>query len=320
MAEHGVCHALNGYKRTTEWRGADTMKLPSIEIICRPATLPTRLKITLYTGLALIAFAANSLICRIALGNGAIDPGAFTALRLTAGAVMLWTVAALFKQEDSPPHPGSYLSALMLFTYAIAFSFAYVSLSVATGALILFGTVQVTMILAGLYNGERPYPVEWGGLFIALTGLVYLMLPGLHAPPLVGGLLMAVAGAAWAIYSLRGRGARFPVTLTADNFLRTIPLTLIMSLLLIRHIDITARGALLAVASGALASGLGYVIWYAALKCISTTRAAAVQLLAPPIAAFGGVLLLGEQITPRLMIAAVLLLGGVGMGIAARHK
>jgi drug/metabolite transporter (DMT)-like permease len=226
----------------------------------------------------------------------------------------------LTRRGEAIRHPGSWISAALLFLYAAAFSFAYVSLSTGVGALILFGAVQATMIIAGITMGERPHFMVWCGIAIALAGLVYLVLPGFSAPPLTGAALMAAAGISWGIYSIRGRDVQHPVAITGHNFLRTLPFALALTLMLIRHLDISLHGALLAAVSGAITSGMGYVIWYAAIRNLSATQAASVQLLVPAIAALGGVLLLSEQITLRLVLASVMLFAGVGTTIAFRHR
>ena len=274
----------------------------------------------IYTGLALIAFAANSVICRLALADASIDPAGFSVIRLISGALVLAMIAGMFKDERSSGHPGTWTSAGMLFLYAITFSFAYVSLSTCTGALILFGVVQATMILGGLAKGERPELLEWVGLIVALSGLIYLMLPGWEVPSFGGATLMTMAGVSWGIYSLRGHSAGNPIAVTSDNFTRTIPFSLLVSLVLITHLHATLRGVLLAFISGALTSGIGYVVWYAALRGLTVTRAATVQMLVPVIAALGGVIFLSEYISLRLIISAVMILGGVGSCLFARSR
>lgn len=267
------------------------------------------------TALTLCAFAANSLLCREALGRRAIDPVSFTTLRLLSGAALLWLLA---RWLDPPPEgerarPGSLGSALALSGYAITFSLAYVTLEAGAGALVLFGLVQLTMIAAGLRGGERPRLVQWLGLASAVSGLVYLLLPGLSAPDPLGVALMAVAGVGWGVYSLRGRGQTRPIAATAGNFLRAAPLAALGSLVALPFapVHVEPYGALLAVASGALASGVGYSIWYRALRGHTATTAAVVQLCVPVLAATGGVLLLGERPSARLAVAGVLVLGGV---------
>src|SRR5688500_5744012 len=210
---------------------------------------------------------------------------------------------------------GNLLSACMLFLYAIAFSFAYLSLSAATGALILFGTVQMTMLLVALRSGERPQLMEWLGLLLALGGLIYLVLPGLEAPSPLGSSLMMLAGIAWGIYSLRGRSASSPLADTTGNFIRAVPFILVVLIVSLNDVHLSPAGILLAVLSGAVASGVGYVIWYAALASLTATRAAIVQLSVPVLAAWGGVVLLAEDISFRLILAGALILGGIALAI-----
>ncbi|MEE8348514.1 MAG: DMT family transporter, partial [Acidobacteriota bacterium] len=265
---------------------------------------------------ALVAFAANSLLCRMALGGESIDPVSFTTLRLLSGAIMLVVVSRLVGEpRPAPEKIGSWGSCLALFGYALAFSLAYGSLDTGTGALILFGTVQATMIGVGLKSGERPHPIQWVGLVVALGGLLYLVSPGLSAPDPLGAFLMLIAGIAWGVYSLRGRGVTTPVWATTGNFVRTVPLAVVASLLGVSWIHLEGSGMVLAVASGALTSGLGYVLWYRALRGLSTTRAAIAQLFVPVLAAFGGVVFLSEQVTLRLVVASILILAGVATGL-----
>ncbi|MGH1366369.1 MAG: DMT family transporter [Calditrichia bacterium] len=276
----------------------------------------------LLTTFALIAFAANSVLCRLALGQQAIDASAFTAIRICSGALLLLTIFYLRYQKEgkaSDAH-GSWLSAGMLFMYAAPFSFAYLTLDTGTGALILFGAVQITMILAALLQGNKLHLLEWAGLIIAFGGFVYLVLPGVSAPPLEGFLLMSLAGVGWGLYTLRGKGSANPLGDTAFNFARAVPLALILLVFMIKQIQLSSTGVLLAVASGAIASGLGYTIWYMALRGLSTSQAAVVQLSVPIIAAFGGVLFVAESLTMRLTIAALLILGGIGLVVLGRNK
>ena len=297
------------------------------------AMMPTPLspaRTALLTAIALLAFAGNSLLCRIALRETAIDAATFTSVRLVSGALMLALLVAWRGRgqagELRPWQAGDWPSALALFVYAAGFSFAYVSLSAATGALLLFGVVQTSMIGWGLWRGERLRWLQWGGLAAASAGLVWLLLPGLATPSLAAGLLMAAAGIAWAIYTLRGRSAGPKVgdatAVTAGNFLRAAPLALALSAALGALGWSPARwdtpGLLLAVASGALASGLGYAVWYTALRGLTAPRAAILQLTVPAIATAGGVLLLGEPITPTLLGASLAVLGGVLLVILAR--
>jgi drug/metabolite transporter (DMT)-like permease len=279
-----------------------------------------RFRTAVLTVLALVAFAANSLLCRLALRTSAIDPVSFTAVRLASGAAMLWLIAVLSGRRRQATSRGSWTSALMLFAYAAAFSFAYLSLSVGTGALILFGAVQGTMMIAGIRAGERPHPMQWAGLVAALGGLIYLVSPGLTAPSPAGSGLMAAAGIAWGVYSLRGRGAGDPLTVTVDNFMRSVPLVLIISLLLMRDALLTQRGIVLAACSGAVTSGVGYVLWYAALKGLTTTRAAVVQLAVPVIAAFVAALFLDEPVPLRLVAASVMILGGIALAVRGKAR
>jgi drug/metabolite transporter (DMT)-like permease len=272
----------------------------------------------LLTALALLAFAANSLLCRLALGSQSIDAASFTTVRIASGALMLWLIARV-RAPAVERLPLDWLSAAMLFAYAVAFSFAYLSLSVGTGALILFGAVQLTMFFAGLRAGEHFAPLAWAGLLIALSGLVYLVWPGVTAPEPAGAVLMAAAGVSWGIYSLRGRGGGDPLRVTARNFLLAVPMGLLTSLLFLADLRADGRGFALAVASGAIASGLGYVIWFAALRGLSATSAATVQLAVPVVAAAGGVLLLAEPVTLRLLVASAVTLGGIGMVVMQRR-
>lgn len=277
------------------------------------------IKIIAYTSFALIAFAFNSILCRMALRGGEADAAGFTAVRLASGAVMLIVISYFFSESKSSKR-GNWISAFFLFAYAICFSFAYIGLTAAAGALILFSSVQLTMIAAALIRGERPGPLEWLGLLIALSGLVYLLLPGLSSPPLFQSGLMAAAGAAWGFYTLRGKGSGDPLGDTTGNFIRSIAMIVIAAIPFFSQIDLSTRGIVLAVLSGAIASGVGYTVWYAALKHHTATRAAVLQLSVPVIAAFGGVLLLSEEMTRRLLIAAVFILGGVGLTIAGRRR
>ena len=269
------------------------------------------------TSLAMVAFAGNSLLCRQALKHTAIDPASFTAIRLISGALILWLLTRM--KQSSPAGKGSWPSALALFAYAAGFSFAYVSLSAGSGALLLFGAVQATMIGYGLWKGERLRAFQTLGVLLALAGLVGLLLPGLSAPPLLGATLMIAAGIAWGIYSLRGKGAGDPTMVTAGNFMRAVPITIILSLLMLDFASVDAAGFYYAVASGALASGLGYAIWYTVLPALKNTSAATVQLSVPVIAALGGIVFLGEPITLRLALASVAILGGIALVIVQKR-
>ena len=277
----------------------------------------SKLRIVGLVALAMIAFAGNSLLCRLALKHTTIDAASFTTIRLLSGAVMLWLVVRM--RGGTRAGAGNWLSALALFAYAAGFSYAYLSLSAASGALLLFGAVQATMISHSLWQGERPRWQQVVGLVLAFGGLVGLLLPGLSAPPLQGAVLMLGAGVAWGIYSLRGRGAGDATRVTAGNFLRAVPIAAALSLLMMGGTALDKAGLLYAIASGALASGLGYAIWYTALPALKATNAATIQLSVPVIAAVGGVIFLGEAITLRLALASMAILGGIALVILERR-
>jgi drug/metabolite transporter (DMT)-like permease len=270
-----------------------------------------RMRVVLATAAALLAFAANSLLCRAALGGGAADAASFTLVRLASGAAVL----LLLSRGAGGARGGSWPSAAALFAYAAGFSFAYLSLSAGVGALLLFGAVQVTMIGTGIARGERPPATVWAGLAVALGGLVYLSLRGARVPSPGGTALMLSAGAAWGIYSLRGRKSGPPLLATADNFRRAAPLSALLWVVvaLAGKLHLSGVGALLAFTSGAVTSGLGYVAWYAALPHLTAARAAVLQLSVPVIAAAGGVVLLGEVLTARLVIAGTAILAGIAL-------
>jgi drug/metabolite transporter (DMT)-like permease len=263
------------------------------------------------TMLAMLAFAANSLLCRMALAHTTTDAASFTAIRMVSGAIILWLLVAWRGRVQAST--GNWRSAFPLFAYAAGFSFAYISLTAATGALLLFGAVQVTMIGHGLWRGERLRMVQVLGCAAAFAGLVGLLLPGLSAPPLGGAVLMLGAGFAWGVYSLRGRQAVDPVIVTAGNFARAVPFALLLALALWRDRSVDGAGIAYAIASGALASGIGYVVWYAALPRLRPTSAAIVQLSVPLLAAAGGVVILGEPLTLRLVVASIAILGGIAL-------
>lgn len=265
----------------------------------------------LLTILALLAFAGNSLLCRMALAHTSMDAASFTTVRLLSGALVLWLLVAL--RSGSSQVQGSWLSALALFVYAAGFSFAYLQLNTGVGALILFGAVQSGMIGYGLWRGERFSARQWLGLLLACAGLTGLLLPGLSAPPLMGSVLMLTAGFAWAVYSLRGKGAANPLQVTAGNFARTLPMTLLLSAALLGQLSLDSYGMLYAVLSGALTSGVGYAIWYSVLPLLKATTAATVQLTVPVLAAIAGILILSEPLTQRLILASVAILGGIAL-------
>lgn len=279
-------------------------------------------RIVLLTLLALLAFAGNSLLCRAALAHSNIDAASFTTIRLLSGAITLWLLLVLQQPSAAAmPRPkGDWFSALALFVYAAGFSFAYLQLNTGMGALILFGAVQFSMLAYGLWRGERFTTVQWLGFVLACGGLVGLLLPGLTAPPLGGALLMIAAGVAWGVYSLRGKAAKDPLNVTAGNFLRTLPLTVLLSLLLISQVKIDTAGAVYALLSGALTSGVGYAIWYRVLPQLNATTAATVQLSVPLAAALAGSLLLHEPLTLRLLLAALAILGGIALVVVKPNR
>ena len=271
------------------------------------------------TTLSMLAFAGNSLLCRLALQQSQLDAGSFTSIRLVSGALVLWLVARKFRGDQNGA--GNWPSALALFIYAAAFSFAYVRLPTATGALLLFGAVQATMISYGLWKGERLRALQRVGLALALSGLLGLLLPGLSAPPLAGSVLMIGAGVAWGVYSLRGKGAGDPTRVTAGNFLRAAPIAIALSLLMLvlQRVTLDAAGIGYALASGALTSGLGYAIWYTVLPALKATTAATVQLSVPVLAALGGIVFLGETVTLRLGLASLAILGGIALVVLQKR-
>jgi drug/metabolite transporter (DMT)-like permease len=295
------------------------------------------MKVFLLTSFALTAFAFNSILCRMALGGREIDAASFTTIRLISGAVTLIVLSYFFRGSDEREsvtsnlsvtplltrgllHFGSWPSAFFLFAYAICFSFAYMGLTTATGALILFGCVQMTMIGVSLFRGERPGGLEWIGLLVAISGLVYLVFPGLTSPPLLNAALMAAAGIAWGFYTLRGKSSEDPLADTTGNFIRSVPMVILISIPFLSQIHLSTRGVVLAVLSGAIASGIGYTAWYAVLKYHTSTRAAVLQIAVPVIAATGGIVFLSEVADVRLLIAGALILGGIGLTIAGRKK
>lgn len=285
----------------------------------------------LLTVVTLFAFASNSVFCRLALKDGEIDAASFTFLRLLSGAgFLLLTVTvpavirAVGRRRSGGPLEklpyGSFSMGFFLFAYAVAFSFAYLQLTAATGGLILFGCVQATMIVYGIVRGEHPRPMEWVGLCVALVGLVYLFLPKLEAPSMLGGVLMASAGVAWGFYSLLGRNVPDPSLATAGNFAISLPFVVPVFLFAFANAHATSKGILLAVVSGAITSGLGYVVWYHALQGLTATRAAVVQLAVPVIVALGGVAFIGEELTLSLVVSGVLILGGIAIVVAGKSR
>lgn len=272
------------------------------------------------TTATMIAFAANSLLCRAALRGGAIDAMSFTAIRLVSGALILAAITSARRGDDDGGSHGSWRSAIALGAYAIAFSYAYLRLGAGAGALLLFGSVQLTMITGGLVRGERPSLRQWFGLAIAAAGMVVINLPSLDAPPLTGAALMIAAGVGWGVYSLRGRGAKRPIVTTAGNFLRSVPFAAVFAAIAIAATaQVTPRGIVLAVVSGAVTSGLGYCLWYAVLPSLGAARAAIVQLSVPVIAAAGAIVLLDEPLRRHVAIGGAIILGGLALALWQRR-
>ncbi|KFZ37615.1 membrane protein [Shewanella mangrovi] len=275
------------------------------------------IRLVTVTAITMLAFAANSLFCREALASGSISAASFTLIRIAAGGLMLALLAT--SQIRRYGLAGSWWSASALFGYAVAFSFAYNSLSAGSGALLLFGAVQITMIGYGLWSGERINRWQTLGTVCAIGGLVWLVLPGVSSPPLGGALLMLIAGVAWGIYSLLGRGIKRPLLATAGNFVRAVPLAVIVYLLFSTSEPASQLGITYAIASGALASGLGYALWYSVLPALTPATAAMVQLSVPLITAFGGLIWLGESITLRLLLASAAILGGIALFVLSKR-
>ena len=264
------------------------------------------------------AFAGNSLLCRLALKQTSIDAASFTFIRILSGAVALWFIVNM--RQGTRGRAGSWLSALALFAYAAAFSFAYLTLSAGTGALLLFGAVQATMISCGLRKGESLRVRQCLGLAFALGGLVVLLFPGLSAPPVSGSILMLAAGVAWGVYSLRGKTAGDPASATAGNFLRAVPLAAALSIAFLPWAQLDGAGIGYAILSGALASGVGYAVWYTALPGLKAASAATVQLSVPVLTAAGGIILLDESITLRFLFASVAVLGGIALVVIEKRR
>ncbi|MDJ0938143.1 MAG: DMT family transporter [Woeseiaceae bacterium] len=275
------------------------------------------MKTALLSALAMFAFAANSVFCRLALLDGHTDAASYATVRVIAGATVL-ALIVLVQTRGQPSFDADWRSALALYVYMVFFAFAYVTLATGTGALILFGAVQLTMFTVALRSGERFPPLAWFGLLLAIAGLLYLVSPGVTAPEPLGAVLMAIAGIAWGTYSLLGRKAADATRATAWNFVLSVPLVLATSLVFLDSADVSATGIALAILSGAIASGLGYVVWYAALKGLAASDAATIQLSVPVIAAIGGVVLLAEPVTMRLLVATIATLGGVAIVLRQR--
>jgi len=268
-------------------------------------------KTSVCTVLALIAFAANSILCRLALSGGAIDSANFASIRLLSGAIVLWMIMTVSKPKITVPKKGNWTASFLLFIYAVSFSYAYVTLETGTGALILFGAVQITMILMSLLSGTRLHISEWIGVVIAFGGFVYLILPGVSTPSVIGFFLMTIAGISWGLYTLKGQASTQPLIDTTYNFLRTIPLVIVLVMITLNGSIYSVEGILLAVLSGSLASGVGYTVWYVAISRLSSIQAAVFQLLVPVIAAIGGVMFISEVITMRLGVSAMIILSGI---------
>jgi drug/metabolite transporter (DMT)-like permease len=266
----------------------------------------------------MLAFAGNSILCRMALMDGSIDPASFTAIRLLAGALTLAVVMLATRRGQNANARGSWAAAAMLFLYAVGFSYAYVSLGAATGALILFGFVQATMISVALYRGERPVGIEVLGWLVAIAGLTALLLPGASSPGWLAAGLMASAGIAWGIYSILGKNQPDPLSATGANFLRSTVFVLVLSALTVSRFELSSEGVLLAIISGALTSGIGYVVWYAALNYLSSLQAALVQLSVPALAAAGGALLLTEVLTLQIVLSGLAILGGLCIALLGK--
>ena len=278
----------------------------------------TATRVFILTLIAMMAFAGNSLLCRVALRHTSIDAASFTFIRIVSGAVALWLIVRI--RGRSLEKAGSWISAVALFAYAAGFSFAYLSLPAGTGALLLFGAVQATMIIWALRSGERLSVRQRIGLALAMAGLVALVFPGLSAPPLGGSILMFGAGIAWGVYSLRGKKSGDPASATAGNFLRAVPMAAVLSLAFLPRANFDRAGIGYAIVSGAIASGVGYAIWYTALPSLQGASAASVQLIVPVLAAAGGILFLGEAITLRFLVASVAVLGGIALVVIDRER
>ncbi|UCV12654.1 DMT family transporter [Dechloromonas denitrificans] len=280
--------------------------------------MPHHRRLIFLVALAMTAFAANSLLCRLALKTSGIDAGSFTGLRLASGALVLWLIVRW--RGPAGPAGGSWAAATALFIYAAGFSYAYIQLPTATGALLLFGAVQVTMIGVGLWRGERLQGWQMAGLGLAVSGLLALLTPGLSAPPPDSAALMLSAGVAWGIYSLLGKRLGNPTLATAGNFLRTLPFAALLSLATLPLARLDSAGVIYALASGGLASGLGYALWYAVLPSLAATHAATVQLSVPVLAALGGILFLGETVSWSLALSSAAILGGIALVIGGKER
>jgi drug/metabolite transporter (DMT)-like permease len=278
------------------------------------------MKIFILTSLALIAFAANSVLCRLALGNNVIDASSFTIIRLLAGAIVLFCIVLFSKGKTSTTSKGNLLSSFMLFLYAITFSFAYLSLDTGTGALILFGAVQITIIIHTLLSGNKLRPLEWLGVITSFLGFIYLISPGVSSPSIIGFVLMTIAGISWGIYTIKGQTSKNPLRDTTYNFIKTLPFITILYIATMTQSNYSTEGILLAIIAGGVTSGIGYTIWYMAIRGLSSIQSAVLQLLVPVIAAFSGVIFISEIITVRLTVSSILILGGVLIVTLYKHS
>ncbi|MYN13554.1 EamA family transporter [Pusillimonas sp. TS35] len=278
----------------------------------------TALRLSALVCVAMLCFAGNSILCRLALKGAHIDPASFTLLRMSSGAAMLYILLGV--TGAGAPVRGSWRGAFALILYAITFSFAYVRMEAGTGALLLFGAVQLSMILYGMLKGERLSLAGTAGLLLGISGLVYLLLPGGSAPPLGSAALMIVAGASWGWYSILGKGVADPLAETTGNFLRAVPFALACALPFLAVLNTDLEGAMYAVLSGAVASGMGYALWYGAMRELSVLKASTVQLSVPVISVLAGIALLDEILTLRIVAACALVLGGIAIVLVSRQR
>lgn len=277
------------------------------------------MKVTLFTLLALLAFAGNSILCRLALGGNTIDAASFTSIRLLSGILVLGVILKIIQPKGPVTSKGSWKASFMLFIYAVTFSYAYISLDTGVGALILFASVQITMIMVGLYLGNKLHFAEWFGVIVSFLGFVYLIFPALTTPSLVGFILMSIAGIAWGFYTLAGKNSKRPLSDTTYNFMRTVPLVIVLMAMTIQNITLSPQGIVLAILSGGITSGIGYTLWYMALGGLTAVQAAVVQLLVPVVAALGGVLFADEYLTARLVLSSTIILGGILIVIIGKN-
>ena len=279
----------------------------------------SNLKTIALTSFSLVAFAGNSILCKLALGQNKLDAASFTIVRLLSGIIVLLLVSKIFNEKGTTTRNRNWISSVALFLYAVTFSYAYISLDTGTGALILFGAVQITMILASLIFGNKLHLAEWLGIISACSGFVYLIKPSLTTPSITGFILMTIAGIAWGIYTLRGKGSKQAIQDSAVNFFYTSPFIVTLLIIEFTNTNLSRSGILLAMASGAIASGIGYTVWYMTVKRLSTLQASIVQLLVPVIAAGGGVIFAQETISMRLVISAIAILGGILLVLSGQH-